>query len=298
MADSEDTGPELPEIDTPLNLRPDLSLYGIEEFDRGVCADTAENRQTLRANKLSWVIIFDTLGHSTDMIEVRNAEMLENRGLAALDARKAILEDPRDKNSEYLTGYDLLYADTDNTLVPAWIISATRTYMEVEKKRLEFPDKKIKAQLTAPPSRCKMIKSDGIRCMLWSAGREHDRGLCRIHVGSLLNTSAGAVEKARKRLSQQAPYAADILVELAESATSEPVRLKAASEILDRAGVRGGVEIDMNATLEVKPAGEVLRDRMEKLRMSAETVHELTATPQGNAQESDIVDAEVVEDDK
>lgn len=300
MDESDGTASEfqLPEIDTPLNLRPDLTLYGIEEVDRGVCEDTAENRQTLRKNKMTWIAIYDDLGHPTDTIEVRSQEMITNRGLQALEGRKAILEDPRDKNSEYLTGYDLLYADLDNSLIPGWIVAATRAYVKLEEERAAHPEKKIKAHIVNPPARCCVIKSDGVRCLLWTGGRRGDNQMCRVHLASRQNTASGAVEKARMRLAQGVPMAVDVLEEMMHEATSEPVRLKAASEWLDRAGVRGGVEIDMNATLEVKPAGEVLRDRMEKLRMSAETVHELTASPATETSDDDVEYAEVVEENR
>jgi hypothetical protein len=54
-----------------------------------------------------------------------------------------------------------------------------------------------------------------------------------------------------------------------EFAESEPVKLKAATEILDRAGVRGGMEIDTNISLDVRPAASIIAERLNKLATNA-----------------------------
>jgi hypothetical protein len=100
------------------------------------------------------------------------------------------------------------------------------------------------------------------------------------------------VERARLKLAQSAPFAVDVLEDLMENAESEPVKLKAASEILDRAGIKGGYEFDVN--LEVtdgRPASAVIAERLERLASGAQSLIDLTAS-----QEAEIVDGEVVED--
>ena len=127
--------------------------------------------------------------------------------------------------------------------------------------------------------------------MLWSTGRPKDDGLCRVHLRSMKNRPTDDLERAREKLTQSAPYAVDKLEELMEFAESEPVKLKAATEILDRAGIRGGIEIDSNATIDVRPAAEIIAERLERLAVgaaaAAATLHE-----DGNK----IIDAEVVID--
>jgi hypothetical protein len=54
-----------------------------------------------------------------------------------------------------------------------------------------------------------------------------------------------------------------------EFAESEPVKLKAATEILDRAGVRGGMEIDTNVSLDVRPAASIIAERLNRLATNA-----------------------------
>jgi hypothetical protein len=74
-----------------------------------------------------------------------------------------------------------------------------------------------------------------------------------------------------------------------EFAESEPVKLKAATEILDRAGVRGGVEIDTNVNIDVRPAAQIIAERLERLTLGAATAARLL-TDDG----VQTIDAEVV----
>jgi hypothetical protein len=74
-----------------------------------------------------------------------------------------------------------------------------------------------------------------------------------------------------------------------ENAVSEPVKLKAATEILDRAGVRGGVELDVNIDTDgQRPAHVVVAERLERLAMGAAAIAAIA--------EANITDAEIVED--
>ncbi len=86
------------------------------------------------------------------------------------------------------------------------------------------------------------------------------QALCDVHaVGQL-------VAAARRKLAMAAPAAAEQLIVLSETAPSEEVRRKASADILDRAGVRGGVEVDVVVgQAEVSPA-DLLRDRLALIR--------------------------------
>jgi len=136
--------------------------------------------------------------------------------------------------------------------------------------------------------------------MLWSSGRPKDDGYCRIHLGSVQRRPGEDVERARAKLTQAAPYAVDVLEDLMQNAQSEPVKLKASTEILDRAGVRGGVEFD--ARLEVtdgRQPAQVVAERLQRLAAGAIQVAAKMAeagleVPKDA--ESDIEDAEIVEE--
>jgi hypothetical protein len=61
-----------------------------------------------------------------------------------------------------------------------------------------------------------------------------------------------------------------VMEELMESAQSEPVRLKAATEILDRAGVRGGVELDVGVDVTMRSPAEIVMERLQRLAQGAQ----------------------------
>jgi hypothetical protein len=92
---------------------------------------------------------------------------------------------------------------------------------------------------------------------------------------------------------QAAPFAVDKLEELMEFAESEPVKLKAATEILDRAGVRGGVEIDTNVNIDVRPAAQIIAERLE--RLSSGALSEAMRLANSGVQ---AIDAEVVTEEE
>jgi hypothetical protein len=57
---------------------------------------------------------------------------------------------------------------------------------------------------------------------------------------------------------------------------------------MDRGGLRGGVEIDQNVTVEVKPAREIVLERLAKLQRGIES----------EPGEPEAIEAEVVPDDE
>lgn len=295
-------------VDTPVNLRPDLTLYGIQEYDVGVCEDTYANRAILRRNKMKWMPIFDVNGVSTGQIEVFSPEMETNHALGGLEAKKNILANLKDKNSDYLSGIDLLYAHGVEELVPPWVLHATRTYEEIEEKRDANPHKSIRPSLADYPGRCRFVKGNGIRCQLWHTGRVSDDGLCRVHLGAKgTDAGVGAVARARQRVAQIAPQMVDVMEEMAFHATSEIVRQRAAEQILDRAGVRGGIEVEHKGEVTVKPANEMLSERLKILAQNTVKQMEFEADmkkainggeePSEEIEDADIVDAEVIEQD-
>ena len=176
------------------------------------------------------------------------------------------------------------------------MIGATKAYI---KEQNEGPVSS-KRKPAALPTRCRAVKDDGIRCMLWSSGRPADDGYCRIHLGSIQRKPGEDIERARAKLTQAAPYAVDVIEDLMENAASEPIRLKAASEILDRAGVRGGVEFDANINInDTRSPAQIVAERLSRLAGGAA---EITAKLSeagieiSTKDESDVQDAEIVEE--
>ena len=290
---SQELTPEY-QIDEPIDLRADLSSLGIEEVEKGVCLDTFENRGILRRAKLNWDPVFSTNGVPTGLIRARSKETTIERRLLSLAEKRPLLVNQNDNNSDFLTGLDLLAEEASDYLVPPWVVHSTRLYL---KEQEEGGPKSAKRQPLAQPHRCRQIKDDGIRCLLWSSGRPKDDGLCRIHLRSTKHKTSDDIERARNKLMQAAPYAVDKLEELMEFAESEPVKLKAATEILDRAGVRGGIEIDSNLSIDVRPAADVIAERLDRLAQGAiSTAARLAEAGLTVQPDKDIIDAEVVTD--
>lgn len=293
----EDDGPSIPAVDEPLDLRPDLSEIGIIEQERGVCEDTYENRQTLRKAKLNWQPVYDQSGRPTGLIAARTKEALVERRLQSLAEKRPLLSDPTNKNSDYLTGLDLLIDEAASAIVPPWVLGATRAWQAEQEAGGPPTAKRAPKGL---PHRCRIIKSDGIRCMLWASGRIKDDGLCRIHL-KVQRKPGEDIERARKKLIQAAPFAVDVLEELMENAESEPVRLKASTEILDRAGIRGGqdITIDMEVT-ENRPAAQVVAERLARLADGAAALNARLSAIEAEAEEPEveleIEEAEVIEE--
>jgi hypothetical protein len=266
----EDSGdsPEnrIPVVETPYDRRPNLEELGIIEIERGICQDSFENRAILRRSMLKWSPVFDDqTGAATNLIIARSIEQDKERALISINNKKQLLSDPGNVNSDFLSGLDLLLDDEALKISPPWVVGATRNWL---KEQEEGGPKSVKRAPLGLPGRCRMTKTDGTRCQLWNSGRVKDDGLCRIHLGATRRTSNN-VEIARQKISQASTYAVDVLEELMESAVSEPVKLKAATEILDRAGVRGGMELNIDVKTTDRTPAEILTERLARLEAVA-----------------------------
>ena len=265
--EEEDT-PEniIPIVETPYDRRPNLEELGIIEIERGICQDTFENRAMLRRSMLKWSPVFDDqTGAATNLIIARSIEQDKERALISINNKKQLLSDPGNVNSDFLSGLDLLLDDEALKISPPWVVGATRNWL---KEQEQGGPKSPKRAPLGLPGRCRLTKTDGTRCQLWNSGRIKDDGLCRIHLGSTRRT-ANNVEIARLKISQASSYAVDVLEELMETAVSEPVKLKAATEILDRAGVRGGMELNIDVKTTDRSPADVLAERLARLEAVA-----------------------------
>jgi hypothetical protein len=256
----------IPVVEVPYDRRPNLEELGIIEIERGICEDTFENRAVLRRSMLKWSPVFDDqTGAATNLIIARSIEQDKERALISINNKKQLLSDPGNVNSDFLTGLDLLLDDEALKISPPWVVGATRNWLKEQENGGPKSEKRAPLGL---PSRCRMTKTDGTRCQLWNSGRIKDDGLCRIHLGSTRRT-ANNVEIARQKISQASTYAVDVLEELMETAISEPVKLKAATEILDRAGVRGGMELNIDIKNTDRSPAEILTERLARLEAVA-----------------------------
>ena len=269
FSSADDEEREAPIIDTPIDLRPDLSEYGLIEHERGVVEDNYSNRGVLRSVGFTWTPVYTESGHATNLIEARSKEQLQERRLITISSKRALLSDQKNYNSDFLTGLDLVVDAEASRQAPPWVVAATRAYIKEQEAGGPPTAKRAPRVL---PVRCRETTFEGMRCQLWSTGRIKDDSLCKMHLGKN-NKSTHDVERARAKLLQSAPYAVDKLEELMETAVSEPVRLKAATEILDRAGVRAGMEIDIGVELkDARTPAQIIAERLARLKAGANII--------------------------
>ena len=152
-----------------------------------------------------------------------------------------------------------------------------------------------------PVVRCTQIKKDGVRCGRWSL-RGYTK--CQKHAGpgalmpdgNVNKYREAVIEAAKLRLLDSADEALETILQLKEPGTGEAIRLKAATEILDRAGIRGGFELSVEGEVTVNASDEV-RKRLAELKHGADEVRKMQSKLQPTVDENgDIVDAEVIED--
>lgn len=92
-----------------------------------------------------------------------------------------------------------------------------------------------------PPVKCKAHTSKGVQCKRWAIVGGF---VCPFHGGGAPQVRRAANE----RLLALAPRAVQVMAHLLEHAESEPVRLKAATELLDR-----GIGKAVNVSLDITP---------------------------------------------
>lgn len=119
-----------------------------------------------------------------------------------------------------------------------------------------------------PSFQCTIIKKDGERCKrMAEMGFTAENAKCLVHGGDHNSTkqkNAARVEAARMRLVGNIDLAVDTLISLTEVGTADGVRLKAATEIMDRAGLRAGIEIDINEEVTITTSDDI-KKQLEKL---------------------------------
>lgn len=147
-----------------------------------------------------------------------------------------------------------------------------------------------------PSMRCTGVVRNGVR-----TGEQcrqpayYGASVCLQHGANLPSVRGKADElvlQARLGLVDGALVAVETITDLMQNAQSEAVRLKAATEVLDRAGVRGGTEITVTDGPTSDPA-TLLSERLQNLRdKSAATVIEHdTEEPAYNGKEPEAAAA-------
>jgi hypothetical protein len=294
-----------PVIEAPPRLLPDLSEWGIEEIERGVCEDTFPNRRTIKQNNAHWIPVFDTNGYPTTLIQVISHEMQQR---ARASEKQSILKDPKNPDSDFLTGFSLLIEPTAPDVVPTWVLRTTRNWQKLEDQReaLGSDAGALDSRLVYPPGRCNAKKADGSRCWGWHNGTTDWDFLCRVHNKTHAEGKGRALygpsqkQIAQNRLASGLVGALEVIEELMVNADSEQVRLAAAKDWADRGGLRGAIEIEQKIEVNDSAAREIVLKNLAKLKEGIEGRQNLVDSLQERftrKPEEDIEDAEVVEDD-
>lgn len=250
------------EIESPRDSIPDLAALGIEEVDRGVCEDTADNRFLVRQAGLNFSPLYTIQGADTSYIQVYSTEQRKN---TLLHTKSAILVNPDDPNSDYLSDIDLLMESDTANIVPIWVVAATKRWVKVERER-KSKGSHFTPSLAQAPQRCRKVRADGLRCAYWSPGTAAFDGLCRVHLTKEEGRDNTAqLVKARNRLQSASLKMVEVLETLALEGDSEPTRLGAANSLLDRAGLRAGMEIELGGKVEVENTADRIRERLAAL---------------------------------
>ncbi len=153
-------------------------------------------------------------------------------------------------------------------------------------------------------TRCIAINhGNGKRCRRWAV---IGFTKCPVHSGygrlaNLKEYRERVLERARLDLLRTAPYAVETIAEMVQDPELNPaVRLKASLEVLDRVGIRGGSELQIDASISdtgaLTPAEEV-KMRLDRLRVAAVSSAAALPAEELPAGESEIEDAELVDED-
>lgn len=156
------------------------------------------------------------------------------------------------------------------------------------------------AKQPVPVMRCSQIKKDGTRCKRWSL-RGYSK--CKSHSGpgalmpdgNVNKYREAVIEAAKLRLLDMSEDALETVWQLSQPGTGEAIRLKAATEVLDRAGIRGGFELSVEGEITVSSSDEI-RKRLASLKEGADEVRKMREELHPAADEGDIVDGEIIED--
>lgn len=128
------------------------------------------------------------------------------------------------------------------------------------------PDWKPTVKRPVPTFRCYFIKPDGGQCKkfaLAGTGLNGTNPVCMIHGGRLPSVRAhaeGVKDAVRMRLVDNSHLALDSILDLITNpGTPAAVRLKASTEVLDRAGIRAGVEVSVELEVRTAPSEEIAK---------------------------------------
>jgi len=143
-----------------------------------------------------------------------------------------------------------------------------------------------------PALRCTHERDDGSRCKNFGVrgtGFNGTPAMCMRHGGALPTVKAKAEATllvARMRLVENTGMALDTLFELTKAGVADNIRLKASTEILDRAGIKGGFDVNV----EVQGTVSMSEDINKKLDIMRQRALASAAEEAAVVEEAELVD--------
>lgn len=202
-----------------------------------------------------WERVWDDDGYYTGLIRVFGPEQITARRRGVADWRRPILSDPDNIWSDYKHPDDW---PMDLEFLPDAIAYTLARWKRDDRngvphsERLPFPE------------RCEVIRQDETRCWNWANHPERSPR-CKFHQKWEADDNKWIAAYVKQQIIAASPMAADTLERLAYDAKNEAIQLKAATEILDRAGVRAGTELDVKVEVSVSDPAQEIRDRLSVL---------------------------------
>jgi len=243
----------------------ELETLGFDEVEPGVIEDTPENRKRVYRLEGNWQFdrVLDENGDPTGLIRPVSGEVLTARREKAGKIYAQLLTDPENLWSDYV-GPDEWPMDA---YVPWWVEDRLRRWRRQDSEAVPIEDRK------PFPTRCSWIRADETRCWMWVGSPQHT-DVCSAHLRSKTNADSKRAMIAKQKLIDLTPDMVDRLEWYAYNAEGEAVGLKATTEILDRAGVRSGFELEVSGEVEVKNQADEVRSKLDVLRARALAKHE------------------------
>jgi hypothetical protein len=238
----------------------ELEELGFDEIEPGLIEDTPENRRRLYALEGSWIWERDRDedGSETGLIRPIPGHLVTAARKSKHSVYRDLLVDPEDAWSDYV-GPDDWPMDA---YAPPWVEERVRRWKLQDLEGIPESERK------PFPIRCTQVRSDGTRCWLW-VGKPQDTQVCSAHARSRGRDMARIQAVAKMKLIEMTPDMVDGLEHLAWHAEGEAVRLKAMTEVLDRAGIRSGFELEVSGEVEVKDSADAVKAKLDLLRERA-----------------------------
>jgi hypothetical protein len=252
-----------------------LEEMGIQELEPGMVEDTFENRDLLRRNDWRWTRDRDEDGIESGLLAVHSPSDQTERALKRYGERADLLTIPGNPWSEYRSPAEIVLdlagdeVSPSQVGLPNWVAQTGWLWVKLDRADVPIEERK------ALPSRCTHQKYDGSRCWGWGVPDiiTGDPVVCKGHmptVGKRIERTDQEIKlNLKRRLLVASPMAIDVLEELATESVSDAVRLGAARDILDRAGVRGGTELEVSGEVQVVDAAAQVSARLDRLATRA-----------------------------